>query len=162
MTQSNNTSNLAPLYRIFIYIYIRNPFNLFLNLLKRLISGILTFIIPISFTYTLSPILLVSILLITSLSLFIVTNYNLLLPSSSILVSSTEVNAPSVVIGTILGGILSTIYYNYSSNCVIKPCRKYYNGLINRLGIQIDIINKIKNRVFARGVLPNRLTPIIF
>ena len=88
-----------------------------------------------SFTRTLSPILLVFILLITSLSLFIVTNYNLLLLLSSILVSSTKVNTPSVVIGAILGSILSTIYRNYSSNYIIKPYRKYYSGLINRLGI---------------------------
>ena len=88
-----------------------------------------------SFTRTLSPILLVSILLITSLSLFIVTNYNLLLPLSSILVSSTKVNTPSIVVGAILGGILSTIYYNRSSNYIIKPYRKYYGRLINGLGI---------------------------
>jgi membrane protein DedA with SNARE-associated domain len=88
-----------------------------------------------SFTYTLSPILLVSILLITSLSLFMVTNYNLLLLLSSILVSSTKVNTPGVVIGAILGGILSAIYRNYSSNYVTKPYRKYYSRLINGLGI---------------------------
>ena len=76
------------------------------------LRGLLTFIIPISFTRTLSPILLVFILLITSLSLFIVTNYNLLLLLSSILILSTKVNTPSVVIGAILGGILSTIYRN--------------------------------------------------
>ena len=67
--------------------------------------------------------------------LFIVTNYNLLLLLSSILVSSTKVNAPSVVVGAILGGILSTIYRNYSGNCVTKPYRKYYGRLINGLGI---------------------------
>ena len=88
-----------------------------------------------SFTRALSSALLVSILLITSLSLFIVTNYNLLLLLSSILVSSTEVNTPSVVVGAVLGSILSTIYRNYSSNYITKPYRKYYNGLINRLGI---------------------------
>ena len=88
-----------------------------------------------SFTRTLSPILLVSILLITSLSLFMVTNYNLLLLLSSILVSSTKVNTPSVVIGAILGSILSAIYYNYSSNYITKPYRKYYGRLINGLGI---------------------------
>ena len=88
-----------------------------------------------SFTRALSPILLVSILSITFLSLFIVTNYNLLLLLSSILVSSTKVNTPSIVIGTILGGILSTIYRNYSSNYITKPYRKYYSRLINRLGI---------------------------
>ena len=48
------------------------------------------------------------------------------------------------------------------SNYITKPYRKYYSGLINRLGIYIDIINKIKIRVFAYRVLPNRLTLIIF
>ena len=88
-----------------------------------------------SFTRASSPVLLVSILLITSLSLFMVTNYNLLLLLSSILVLSTKVNAPGVVVGAVLGGILSAVYRNYSSNCVTKPCRKYYDRLINRLGI---------------------------
>ena len=88
-----------------------------------------------SFTYTLSPILLAFILLITSLSLFIVTNYNLLLLLFSILVLSTKVNAPSVVVGAILGGILSAVYRNYSSNYITKPYKKYYGRLINGLGI---------------------------
>ena len=42
---------------------------------------------------------------------------------------------PSIIIGAVLGGILSTIYRNYSSNCIIKPYRKYYSGLVNGLGI---------------------------
>ena len=88
-----------------------------------------------SFTRALSPILLVSILLITSLSLFIVTNYNLLLLLSSILVLSTEVNTPSIVVGAVLGSILSTIYRNYSSNYITKPYRKHYGRLVNGLGI---------------------------
>ena len=39
------------------------------------------------------------------------------------LVSSREVKAPSVVIGAAFGGILSTIYRNYSSDCVTRPGR---------------------------------------
>jgi hypothetical protein len=88
-----------------------------------------------SFTRALSPILLVFILLITSLSLFMVTNCDLLLLLSFILVLSTKVNAPSVIIGAVLGGILSAVYCNYSSNYITKPCRKYYNRLVNGLGI---------------------------
>ena len=88
-----------------------------------------------SFTSALSPILLASILLITSLSLFMVTNYNLLLLLSSILVLSTKVNTPGVVVGAVLGGILSAIYRNYSSNYITKPYRKHYGRLINGLGI---------------------------
>ena len=76
-----------------------------------------------SLIFTLSPILLISILLITSLRRTIVTNYNWLLSSSSILVSSRKVEAPSIVVGAALGGILLTIYRNRSSNCVIRPSR---------------------------------------
>jgi len=40
------------------------------------------------------------------------------------------------VIVTILGGILfNFLYYNLSSKYIIKPYRKYYGRLINRLGI---------------------------
>ena len=45
----------------------------------------------------------------------------------------TTVN--SVVTGAFSGILFNFLYYNYSSNCVIKPYRKYYSGLINRLGI---------------------------
>ena len=61
-----------------------------------------------SLILALSPTLLMSILLITSLSRSIVTNYNWLL-SSSMLVSLRKVEAPGVVVGAALGGILS--YY---------------------------------------------------
>ena len=27
------------------------------------------------------------------------------------------------------------LYYNCGSNCVTKPCRRYYGGLVNGLGI---------------------------
>ena len=59
-----------------------------------------------SLILALSPILLIYILLITSLSRPIVTNCNWLLSSSSILVLSREVKAPNVVVGAALGGIL--------------------------------------------------------
>ena len=62
-----------------------------------------------SLILALSPILLIFILLITSLSRSIVTNYNYLLSLSSILVSLRKVEAPSVVRGAALGGISS--YY---------------------------------------------------
>ena len=47
------------------------------------------------------------------------------------------------VIATINGVITSAfssilfnfLYYNYGSNCVTKPYRKYYGRLINMLGI---------------------------
>jgi hypothetical protein len=40
------------------------------------------------------------------------------------------------VVTCAFGGILfNFFYYNYGSNYIIKPCRKYYGRLINRLGI---------------------------
>jgi len=44
-TVLTNISNFTPLFYIFIYIYIRNPFNLNFILLNYLIKSILTFII---------------------------------------------------------------------------------------------------------------------
>ena len=44
--------------------------------------------------------------------------------------------AVNSVITSAFGGILfDFFYYNPSSNYIIKPCRKYYSGLINGLGI---------------------------
>jgi len=40
-----NINNFIPLFYIFIYIYIKNPFNLDFVLLNHLIKNILTFII---------------------------------------------------------------------------------------------------------------------
>jgi hypothetical protein len=55
------------------------------------------------------------------------------------LVSSPNFNIIATVNGVVVyafGGILfNFFYYNYSSNYIIKPYRKYYNRLINRLGI---------------------------
>ena len=46
------------------------------------------------------------------------------------------VAAVNSVITSALGGILfDFFYYNYSSNYIIEPYRKYYGRLINRLGI---------------------------
>jgi len=40
------------------------------------------------------------------------------------------------VVATAFSGMLfNFFYYNLSSKCVIKPCRKYYDRLINGLGI---------------------------
>jgi hypothetical protein len=41
----------------------------------------------------------------------------------------------SVVTSAFSGILFNFFYYNYSSNYIIKPYRKYYGGLINRLGI---------------------------
>ena len=55
------------------------------------------------------------------------------------LVSSPDLNIVATVNGVVVcafGGILfNFFYYNYSSNYITKPYRKYYNGLVNRLGI---------------------------
>ena len=57
--------------------------------------------------------------------------------ASPMLVSSCELNILGiVVIMAYFGGILLAIfYYNLSSKYITKPYRKYYGGLLNRLGI---------------------------
>ena len=50
-TTSANISNFAPSLYTFIYIYIKNPFNLDFVPLNRLIKSILTFIVPILFNF---------------------------------------------------------------------------------------------------------------
>jgi hypothetical protein len=65
-----------------------------------------------------------------------VTTYKLAL---AMLVSSPNLNIIAAVNGVIVyafdGILFNFFYYNYSSNYIIKPYRKYYDGLINRLGI---------------------------
>ena len=55
------------------------------------------------------------------------------------LVSSPNLNIVATVDGVVVyafGGILfDFLYYNYSSNYITKPCRKYYSRPINKLGI---------------------------
>jgi len=46
------------------------------------------------------------------------------------------VAAVNSIITSAFGGMLfNFLYYNYSSNYITKPYRKYYGGLINGLGI---------------------------
>jgi len=51
-TASTNISNLVPLFYIFIYIYIKNPFNFNFILLNYLIKDILTFIVSTTLIFT--------------------------------------------------------------------------------------------------------------
>jgi hypothetical protein len=55
------------------------------------------------------------------------------------LVSLPNLNIIATVDGVIVyafGSILfNFLYYNRSSNYITKPCRKYYDGPINKLGI---------------------------
>jgi hypothetical protein len=64
------------------------------------------------------------------------TTYKLAL---AMLVSLPNLDIIAAVNGVVVcafGGILFNFFYrNCSSNCIIKPYRKYYNGLVNRLGI---------------------------
>jgi uncharacterized membrane protein YeiH len=57
----------------------------------------------------------------------------------AILVFSPNLNvvaAVNSVVTSTFGGILFDFFYrNYSSNYITKPYRKYYSGLVNRLGI---------------------------
>ena len=46
------------------------------------------------------------------------------------------VAAINSVVTSAFGSILfDFFYYNYSSNYIIEPCRKYYGRFFNRLGI---------------------------
>ena len=46
------------------------------------------------------------------------------------------VAAINSVMTSAFGGILfNFFYYNYSSNYITEPSRKYYNGFLNGLGI---------------------------
>jgi hypothetical protein len=64
------------------------------------------------------------------------TTYKLVL---AILVSSPNLDIVAAVNGVVVcafSGILFNFFYcNRSSNYITKPYRKYYNRLINRLGI---------------------------
>ena len=40
-----------------------------------------------------------------------------------------------VITSTFSGILFNFLYYNYGSNYIIKPYRKYYGGLINGPGI---------------------------
>ena len=54
---------------------------------------------------------------------------------TSLLIPKVVTAVNSVITGAFGGILLNFIYYNYSSNYIIKPYRKYYGGLINRPGI---------------------------
>jgi hypothetical protein len=64
------------------------------------------------------------------------TTYKL---TSAILVSSPNLNIVAAVDGVVVcafGSILfNFLYYNYGSNYITKPYRKYYGGPINKLSI---------------------------
>jgi hypothetical protein len=57
----------------------------------------------------------------------------------AMLVSLPDLNVIATVDGVVVcafGSILfNFLYYNYSSDYIIKPCRKYYGGPVNKLGI---------------------------
>jgi hypothetical protein len=53
----------------------------------------------------------------------------------SLLVLKVVAVVKGVVTYTFSGILFDFFYYNRSSNYIIKPYRKYYSGLINRLGI---------------------------
>jgi hypothetical protein len=59
--------------------------------------------------------------------------------ASAMLVSLPNLDIVAAVDGVVVcafGGILfDFLYRNYSSDCITKPCRKYYDGPVNKLGI---------------------------
>ena len=54
---------------------------------------------------------------------------------SAILVSPPNPEPVAVVSVNCFSGILSTVYRNRSSDCIIKPYRDNYGRLVNGLGI---------------------------
>jgi hypothetical protein len=59
--------------------------------------------------------------------------------ASAMLVSSPDLDVVAAVDGVIVcafsGILFDFLYRNRSSDCVTKPCRKYYDGPVNELGM---------------------------
>jgi hypothetical protein len=53
----------------------------------------------------------------------------------SLLVLKVVAAVKGVVTFAFSGILFNFFYRNRSSNCITKPYRKYYGGLVNRLGI---------------------------
>ena len=127
------------LYSTFIFIYIRNSFNLYFPLINLLIDSILILSLFISQSCLISYYQLLPTCSINTLSYTIITTYKSL---SSILVSPLNSKAVTTVDGFVTSALCSMFinffYYNYSSNYIIKPYRKCYGRLINRLDIQVQ------------------------
>src|ERR1700727_1053645 len=98
----------------------------------------LIFTAPILLTLSLSNLLLSVIWLTISYSCPTITIYNFI---SAILVSPLSLDLKvvaaidGVVTGAFSGILFDFFYYNYSSNYIIEPYRKYYSKFLNRLGI---------------------------
>src|ERR1700722_17108471 len=98
----------------------------------------LIFTAPILLTLSLSNLLLSIIWLTISYNCPTVTIYDLV---SAMLVSPLGLNPKVVatidgVITGAFGGILFNFFYcNRGSNYITKPCREYYGGFLNGLGI---------------------------
>ena len=54
---------------------------------------------------------------------------------TSLLIPKVVTTVNGVITGTFSGMLFDFLYCNHGSNYIIKPYRKYYGGLINRLGI---------------------------
>ena len=139
-TWSIDIGNLAPSYVILKYICVRNPLSFNLSPVNYLINSSLILVAPILLTLSLSNLLLSVNQLTISYSYPTVTTYKFI---SAILVSPL---VPNFKVVTAIDGVVTSafgsmlfnfLYYNYGSNCIIKPYRKYYGGLINGLGIQV-------------------------
>jgi hypothetical protein len=96
----------------------------------------LTFAIPILLIFLLSSWLFSYKWLTISYSYPRVTTYELAL---AMLVSLPNLNIVTAVDGVIVcafSSILFNFFYrNYSSDCITKPYRKYYDRLVNGLGM---------------------------
>ena len=54
---------------------------------------------------------------------------------TSLLIPKVVATVNGVITSAFSGILFNFLYYNYSSNYITKPCRRYYGRLINRLGI---------------------------
>ena len=54
---------------------------------------------------------------------------------TSLLIPKVITAVNGVITSTFSSILFNFLYYNYSSNYIIKPYRKYYGKIVNRLGI---------------------------
>jgi hypothetical protein len=59
--------------------------------------------------------------------------------ASAILVSLPDLDIVAAIDGVVVcafsGILFNFLYYNRGSNYITKPCRKYYDGPVNKLGM---------------------------
>ena len=126
-TQSRVITNFNPSYITLKYIQVRNPLSFNFSPKNYSIKGNLTFTILILLILS-SNIWLLSYK--RSTIFYIYPRVTIYKSVSAILVSLLALNVVAAVISVIVGAFSSILfdffYYNYSSNYIIEPSRKYY------------------------------------